>query len=111
MISNDELLNDKDFQRLMKTFENEGLSFKFESDEKNPDIIGYAYTSDNKKKYVICTKFPISPEPPIWDEKEQMRKLDEYIDKLDQDYCKPISSFDERPFYHRFDNNRPKKRK
>lgn len=105
------LLNNEDFQNLLKKLEAEGLTFKFENDKNNPHILGYMYTADDVKKYAICTEIPMPPEPPLWNEQEQMRKLEEYIDKLDQDYTKSVSSFDERPFYHRFENNRHKKKR
>lgn len=110
MVNKDELLNNKDFQRLLETLKKEGLTFKFENDN-NPHIIGYMYTADDVKKYAICTDLLMPPEPPLWNEEEQIRKLEQYLDKLDQDYCKSVADYDPTPFYRRFENNRHKKKR
>ena len=54
----DKWSSNKNFQRLIEGLKDDGLTFKFESDEKYPTLIGYVY--DRKtRKYAICEDYLI----------------------------------------------------
>lgn len=122
MISKQEqekFLKDEKFQELINKLNVENnLRFEFVDTDENPDVFGYMYDQYDNIKYKIC--FGLNPqaiEEPKWDGEAALRKLTDAIDKFDYEQVRMHDTYydskinNNRPFYHRFDNNRPKKRK